>query len=77
MNKQPRIPDPDTSKRLLANLRRTRLELHEVNLQLEEISAQFEQELREQKFKRVRQKLSVLDAKESSKESSVGGDRNL
>ncbi|ACK74116.1 hypothetical protein PCC7424_5550 (plasmid) [Gloeothece citriformis PCC 7424] len=24
MNKQPRIPDPDTSKRLLTNLRRTR-----------------------------------------------------
>jgi hypothetical protein len=34
MNKKPRIPDPETSKRLLANLRRARLELDEANLQL-------------------------------------------
>ncbi|XZN91973.1 MAG: hypothetical protein ACM65M_03605 [Microcoleus sp.] len=39
MNKQPRIPDPETSKRLLANLRRTRLEVQEVNLELGEINA--------------------------------------
>jgi hypothetical protein len=61
MNKKPRIPDPETSKRLLANLRRARLELDEVNLQLEEVSAMFEQELREQKLKRVRLKLSALN----------------
>ena len=51
MNKQPRIPDPETSKRLLANLRRTRLEMEEFNLQLDEIIARFEQDLSQQKLK--------------------------
>ena len=37
MNKQPHIPDPETSKRLLANLRRSRMEVQEVNLELGEI----------------------------------------
>ncbi|MGK7946992.1 MAG: hypothetical protein AB4058_21235 [Microcystaceae cyanobacterium] len=43
MNQQPPIPDPETSKRLLANLRKARLEVREVNLELEEVSAKLEQ----------------------------------
>lgn len=58
MTKQPRIPDPETSKRLLANLRRTRLELAETNLELAQISAMLEQELVEQRLKRVRRSLN-------------------
>ncbi len=62
MDKQPRIPDSETSKRLLANLRRTRLEMEEFNLQLDEISAKLEEELREQKLKRVRKSLANLES---------------
>ena len=61
MTKQPRIPDPETSKRLLANLRRTRLELAETNLELAQISAMLEQELVEQRLKRVRRSLNDSD----------------
>lgn len=57
MTKQPRIPDPETSKRLLANLRRTRLEMAEFNLELAQISAMLELELAQQRLKRVRQSL--------------------
>ena len=68
MTKQPRIPDPETSKRLLANLRRTRLELAETNLELAEISARLEHELRQQKLQRVRRSLSVLAAESHDSE---------
>ncbi|MEG4801401.1 hypothetical protein QUB63_16070 [Microcoleus sp. ARI1-B5] len=54
MNKQPRIPDPETSKRLLANLRRTRLEVQEVNLELGEINAMLAEQQRLQRLNRVR-----------------------
>ncbi len=62
MNKQPRLPDPETSKRLLANLRRTRLELSESNLELAEINAKLEDYNRQQRLQRVRRSLSVLAA---------------
>jgi hypothetical protein len=58
MNKQPRIPDPETSKRLLANLRRSRMEVQEVNLELGEINAMLAEQLREQRLKRVRRSLN-------------------
>ena len=61
MTNQPRIPDPETSKRLLANLRRTRLEMAEFNLELAQISAMLEQELAEQRLKRVRRSLNDSD----------------
>jgi hypothetical protein len=54
MTLQPRIPDSATSKRLLDNLRRSRLELAESNLELAEISALLENDLRQQQLKRVR-----------------------
>jgi hypothetical protein len=54
MTLQPRIPDAATSKRLLDNLRRSRLELAESNLELAEISALLENDLRQQQLKRVR-----------------------
>jgi hypothetical protein len=58
MNKQPRIPDPETSKRLLANLRRSRMEVQEVNLELGEINAMLAEQLCEQRLKRVRRSLN-------------------
>jgi hypothetical protein len=62
MNKQPRIPDPETSKRLLANLRRSRMEVQEVNLELGEINAMLAEQLREQRLKRVRRSLNTSKA---------------
>jgi hypothetical protein len=62
MNKQPRLPDPETSKRLLANLRRTRLEVQEVNLELGEISAMLAEQQRLQRLNRVRRSLDSSTA---------------
>ena len=57
---QPHAPDSETSKRLLANLRQTRLEMREFNLELEEIMARLEQDLRQQRLQRVRSSLTSL-----------------
>lgn len=62
MNKQPRIPDPETSKRLLSNLRRTRMEVQEVNLELGEINAMLAEQLRQQRLNRVRRSLQSSTA---------------
>ncbi|MCC3415333.1 MAG: hypothetical protein JGK24_23710 [Microcoleus sp. PH2017_29_MFU_D_A] len=62
MNKQPRIPDPETSKRLLANLRRTRMEVQEVNLELGEINTLLAEQLRLQRLNRVRRSLNSSTA---------------
>ncbi|MGK7943027.1 MAG: hypothetical protein AB4058_00980 [Microcystaceae cyanobacterium] len=61
MNQPSHTPNAETSQRLLTNLRRTRLEMKEFNLELEEMIAQLDQELCQQKLKRVRLKLSALD----------------
>lgn len=62
MNKQPRIPDPETSKRLLANLRRTRMEVQEVNLELGEINTLLAEQLRLQRLNRIRRSLNSSTA---------------
>lgn len=53
MNNQPRIPDPETAQRLLANLRQTHLEMHEFNLELDAITARVEADIQQQKLRRV------------------------
>ncbi|AFZ15372.1 hypothetical protein Cri9333_4592 [Crinalium epipsammum PCC 9333] len=63
MTEQPRIPDEETRKRLSANLRKARLDLQEFGLQLEEVEALLDQQIREQKRKRIqtqRQNLNTL-----------------
>ncbi len=63
MTEQPRIPDEETRKRLSANLRQARLDLQEFGLQLEEVEALLDQQIREQKRKRIqtqRQNLNTL-----------------
>ncbi|MEM9543594.1 MAG: hypothetical protein AAGA60_29395 [Cyanobacteria bacterium P01_E01_bin.42] len=54
MNNPPKIPDTETSQRLLNNLRHTRLEVREVNLELAEINARLENYIRQQQLERVR-----------------------
>jgi len=44
MVKRLRVPDADTSRRLLTNLRRTRVEMESFNLKIAEVIAQLELE---------------------------------
>lgn len=53
MNDQPHMPDPAVDSRLIANLRRTRLEMEELGLQLEEVIAKLEEHNRQQRMKRL------------------------
>ncbi len=53
MSQQSFIPNSETRKRLVTNLRQTRLDLQDFGLQLEELLAGIEKEIREQKLKRL------------------------
>jgi hypothetical protein len=54
MNDRPSAPSPETTKRLLANLRQTHLEMSEFNLELEEIAARVEHDIQQQRLNRTR-----------------------
>jgi hypothetical protein len=54
MSDQPRIPNPETAKRLLANLRQTHLEMCEFNRELDEITARVEHDIQQQRLSRAR-----------------------
>ena len=53
MNEQFPIPDEETRKRLLGNLRQGILDLQEFGFQLEEVQAGLDKHIREQKMKRL------------------------
>ena len=53
MNEQFPIPDEETGKRLLKNLRQGILDLQEFGFQLEEVQAGLDKHIREQKMKRL------------------------
>lgn len=54
MSDRPRIPDPETAKRLLANLHQTHLEMCEFNRELDEITARVEHDIQQQRLDRAR-----------------------
>lgn len=54
-------PLPPTDPRLLSNLRRARLEFAESGLQFDEVLARFDEEIRQQKLKRIQKSLSLFD----------------
>lgn len=60
---QPLMPSPPVDSRLLSNLRRARLEFEELGLQLDEVIARFDEEIRQQKLKRIQSSLSLFDEK--------------
>lgn len=60
MTEEACIPDEATRKRLLANLRKTRLDLQEFGFQLEELLAQIEKDIRQQKMKRFEEVRSLI-----------------
>jgi hypothetical protein len=53
MNDRPRIPNSETAKRLLANLRQTHLEMCEFNRELDEITARVEADIQQQRLRRM------------------------
>ncbi|WP_071592313.1 hypothetical protein [Pseudanabaena sp. PCC 6802] len=53
MNEKSRIPDEETRKLLLKNLRQGVLDLQEFGFQLEEVQAGLDKHIREQKMKRL------------------------
>ena len=63
MTNQPLMPDPSVDQRLLGNLRRARLGIEELGLQLDEVLARFDEEIRQQRLKRIQKSLSLVNEK--------------
>ncbi len=61
MTDQPLMPNPSVDQRLLGNLRRARLEIEELGLQFDEVFARFDEEIRQQKLKRIQKSLSLVN----------------
>jgi hypothetical protein len=61
MTDKPLMPNPSVDQRLLSNLRRARLEMEELGLQFDEVLARFDEEIRQQKLKRIQKPLSLLN----------------
>jgi hypothetical protein len=61
MTDQPLMPNSSVDQRLLGNLRRARLEMEEVGLQVDEVLARFDEEIRQQKLKRIQKSLSLAN----------------
>lgn len=59
MTIQSPMPDPSVDQYLIGNLRRARLEIEELGLQLEEVITMFDEEIRQQRMKRVQQSLNL------------------
>lgn len=61
MTDQPLMPNSSVDQRLLGNLRRARLEMEELGLQFDEVLARFDEEIRQQKLKRIQKSLSLVN----------------
>jgi hypothetical protein len=61
MTNQPMMPNSSVDQRLLGNLRRARLEMEELGLQFDEVLAKFDEEIRQQRLKRIQKSLSLFN----------------
>jgi hypothetical protein len=61
MTNQPSTPNPSVDQRLLGNLRRACLEIEELGLQFDEVLARFDEEIRQQRLKRIQKSLSLFN----------------
>jgi hypothetical protein len=61
MTNQPIMPNSSVDQRLLGNLRRARLEMEELGLQFDEVLAKFDEEIRQQRLKRIQKSLSLFN----------------
>lgn len=59
MNDRPHIPDRETSKRLLDDIRRRSLAIEAATLKLEEVTVRLEHDTREQRLKRLKNSLKT------------------
>lgn len=62
MNDQPHIPNSETSKRLIANLRRSRFTIEVATLKLEEVTARLEHDTRQKRLQRLENSVRILAA---------------
>lgn len=67
MTNQPLMPNPSVDQRLLGNLRRARLEMEELGLQFDEVLARFDEEIRQQRLKRIQKSLSLFNEQSFSR----------
>ena len=58
---QPLMPNSSVDQCLLSNLRRARLKMEELGLQFDEVLARFDEEIRQQKLKRIQKSLSHVN----------------
>jgi hypothetical protein len=63
MTNQPLMADPSVDRHLLGNLRRARLEIEELGLQLDEVLARFDEEIPQQRLKRIQKSLNLANEK--------------
>jgi len=70
MTSQPHIPDPETAKRLLANLRRSRLAMEAATLELEDITMQLENSSRQRRLLRLKHAIQDAEAESSFLQST-------
>jgi hypothetical protein len=70
MTSQPHIPDSETAKRLLANLRRSRLAMEAATLELEDITMQLENSSRQRRLLRLKQAIQDAEAESSFLQST-------
>jgi len=70
MTSQPHIPDPETAKRLLANLRRSRLAMEAATLELEDITMQLENSSRQRRLLRLKKTIQDAEAESSFLQST-------
>jgi hypothetical protein len=61
MTNQAMMPNSSVDRRLLGNLRRARLEMEELGLQFDEVLAKFDEEIRQQRLKRIQKSLSLFN----------------
>lgn len=70
MTSQPHIPDSETAKRLLANLRRSRLAMEAATLELEDITMQLENSSRQRRLLRLKKTIHDAEAESSFLQST-------
>jgi hypothetical protein len=61
MTDQAIMPNSSVDQRLLGNLRRARLEMEELGLQFDEVLAKFDEEIRQQRLKRIQKSLRLFN----------------
>lgn len=68
MNDRLRMPAPEVDKRLLGNMRQSRLRVEEAMLELEDITAKLEHDIRQKRLMQVRHLLNGYEGESHNSE---------